>query len=175
MSRLNSLSQSAIRAMFASETQEALILLITITDPANANVPVRLADSYTGRLSSLTTEDEIIYGVHSNGHDYVFIPMQLTLPGEQEAGAAQCNLTLNFVTKEAIQLIRERLTSPVEVQIDLVLSGSPDHIETSFSGFRITNVTYNADQITFDLNMVSLSREPFPCFSFTPANFPGLF
>ena len=175
MSRLNSLSQSAIKAMFASETSEALILLITITDPTDLANPIRLADSYIGRINSLTTDTEVVYGVTSNGHDYIFLPLQINLPGEQEAGAAQCSLTLNFVTKEAIQLIREKLTSPVSVQIDLVLASSPDRVETSFSGFKITNVSYNADHITLDLNMVSLSREPFPSFTFTPANFPGLF
>lgn len=175
MSRINSLSQSAIRAMFASETSEALILLITITDPTDLANPIRLADSYTGRISSLTTDDEVVYGVTSNSKDYVFLPLQINLPGEQDAGAGQCSLTLSYVTKEAIQLIREKLTSPVSVQIDLVLADSPDRVETSFSGFKVTNVTYNAEQITLDLNMVSLSREPFPSFTFTPANFPGLF
>jgi hypothetical protein len=175
MSRINSLSQSAIRAMFASETSEALILLITITDPTDLAHPIRLADSYTSRISSLTTDEDVVYGVTSNNKDYIFLPLQLNLPGEQEAGASQCSLTLSYVTKEAIQLIREKLTSPVSVQIDLVLADSPNRVETSFSGFKITNVTYNADQITLDLNMVSLSREPFPSFTFTPANFPGLF
>jgi hypothetical protein len=175
MSRLNSLSQSAVKAMFASETPEALILLITITNPADLQNPIRLADGYTNRLAALTTDTEVIYGVTSNSKDYIFLPMQLSLPGEEEVGAAQCSLTLNFVTQEAITIIRQHLTSPVDVQIDLVLASTPDHIETSFSGFKITNVTYNADQITFDLNMVSLNREPFPSFTFTPANFPGLF
>jgi len=180
MSRLNSLSQSAVRAMFASETPEALILLVTITNPADPTTPIRLADGYTNRITSLTTDTDVIYGVTStiNGgisRDYLFLPMQIALPGEEEAGSAQCSLVLNFVTKEAIELIRYHLTSPVSVQIDLVLASSPNTVEASFSGFKITNVTYNADQITFDLNMVSLSREPFPCFTFTPANFPGLF
>jgi len=175
MSRLNSLSQSAVKAMFASETPEALILLITITNPADLANPIRLADGYTNRIASLTTDTDVTYGVTSNSVDYLFMPMQISLPGEQEAGAAQCSLVLNFVTREAIDIVRTYLTSPVSVQIDLVLASSPDRVETSFSGFKITNVTYNAEQITFDLNMVSLSREPFPCFTFTPANFPGLF
>jgi len=175
MSRLNSLSQSAVRAMFASETPEALILLITITDPADPANPIRLADGYTNRIASLTTDTDVVYGVTSNSKDYLFMPMQISLPGEQEAGAAQCSLVLDFVTPEVINLIRTHLTSPVSVQIDLVLASSPNTIQTTFSGFKITNVTYNADQITFDLNMVSLSREPFPCYTFTPANFPGLF
>ena len=161
--------------MFASETPEALILLITITDPADPANPIRLADGYTNRIASLTTDTDVVYGVTSNSKDYLFMPMQISLPGEQEAGAAQCSLVLDFVTPEVINLIRTHLTSPVSVQIDLVLASSPNTIETTFSGFKITNVTYNADQITFDLNMVSLSREPFPCYTFTPANFPGLF
>jgi hypothetical protein len=161
--------------MFASETPEALILLITITNPADPTAPVRLADGYTNRIDSLTTDNEVIYGVTSNSKNYIFLPMELSLPGEQETGAGQCSLILKFVTREAIELIRTHLTSPVDVQIDLVLASSPNTVETSFSGFKITNVTYNADQITFDLNMVSLSREPFPSFTFTPANFPGLF
>jgi hypothetical protein len=175
MSRINSLSQSAVRAMFASETSEALILLITITNPADPTTPVRLADGYTNRIASLTTDTDVVYGVTSNSKDYLFMPMQISLPGEEEAGSAQCSLVLNFVTREAIDLIRTYLISPVSVQIDLVLASSPNTIEATFAGFKITNVTYNADQITFDLNMVSLSREPFPCFTFTPANFPGLF
>jgi|APGre2960657423_1045063.scaffolds.fasta_scaffold37226_2 hypothetical protein len=180
MSRINSLSQSAIRAMFASETPEALILLVTITDPSNPTTPVRLADGYTNRIESLTTDTDVVYGVTStiNGgisRDYLFLPMQIALPGEEEAGSGQCSLILNFVTREAIDLIRTHLTSPVSVKIDIVLASSPNTVEASFSGFKITNVTYNADQIRFDLNMVSLSREPFPCFTFTPANFPGLF
>jgi hypothetical protein len=72
MSRLNSLSQSAIRAMFASETPEALILLITITNPADPTTPVRLADGYTNRIDSLTTDNEVIYGVTSNSKNYIF-------------------------------------------------------------------------------------------------------
>lgn len=176
MSRINSLSQSAIKAMFASETDEALILLITITDPTDSAHPLRLADNYTGRLASLTTDSEVIYGVtRANNVEYLFVPMQINLPGEQETGVAQCNLVINYVTPEAIELIRTKLSSPVDVTIELVMSGSVDHTEAIFTGFKITSVNYNADQITFDLNMVSLSREPFPCFTFTPANFPGLF
>lgn len=175
MSRLSSLSQAAIKAMFASETSEALIMLITIEDPAHPTEPLRLADSFTGTLASLTTDSEIIYGVTSNSKEYIFIPMQIGIPGEQETGMPQCSLTINYVTPEAINLVRNTLKSPVSVTIDLVLSGSPNHIEATFSGFKITSVSYNVDQITLDLNMVSLNREPFPCYTFTPANFPGLF
>ena len=58
MSRLNSLSQSAVRAMFASETPEALILLITITDPADPVFVIGLPRSGTTLLFNLLSLDK---------------------------------------------------------------------------------------------------------------------
>lgn len=175
MSRLNTLSATAIRAMHAQETQEELILLVTITDPTDFQNPIRLCDNYIDRLNSLSTDSEIIYGTTSRGEDYVFLPLEIGLPQEQETGLGQCSLKLSYVTQEAISLIREKLSEPTAVIIELVLASSPNTVEAAFTGFSITSATYNADEITLDLSMVSLSREPFPCFNFTPSSFPGLF
>lgn len=181
MSRLNSLSAAAVKAMFSSETDEQLIMLLTIYDPAFVTgsttvtvAPVRLADGYVNRLSS-TTDDEVYYGVTSRSQDFVFIPMEMSLPSEQDTGVGQCSLTVNYVTPEAITLVREHLTGPCKVLIELVLSGSPNTVEASFPGFYITSVSYNAESITLALNMISLNTEPFPSFNFTPSYFPGLF
>ena len=151
-------------------------MLLTIYDPETSTSPVfRFADSYTTRLASLTTDTEIVYGVPSRGEDYVFLPMNLALPAEQDTGVGTCSLTLQYVTREAIELIRTELTKPVRVGIELVLSGTPNTVEANFSGFYVTSATYNADSITFDLTMINLAREPFPCYNFIPSYFPGLF
>ena len=176
MSRLSTLSAAAIRAMFSSETDENLIMLLTIYDPDAPSTPIfRLADGYTGRLANLTTDEEVVYGVTSRGSDYVFLPMQIELPGEQDTGVGQCRIGLQYVTREAIELVRVQLTQPTRVKIELVLSGSPDVVEASFPDFYITSATYNADTVNFDLTMINLAREPFPCYNFIPTYFPGLF
>lgn len=176
MSRLSTLSAAAIRAMFSSETDENIIMLLTIYDPDSENTVVfRFADSYTQRIASLTTDAEVIYGVPSRGQDYVFLPMNIGLPAEQDTGVGTCNLTLQYVTREAIELIRTQLTKPTRVQLELVLSGSPNTVEAVFPGFYITGATYNADSINFELTMINLAREPFPCYNFIPSYFPGLF
>lgn len=175
MSRLNTLSASAIKAMFSSETDDSLIMLLTITNPSDANAPIRLSDNFTGRLSSLTTDQEIVYGVNSRTKDYIFMPMAITLPTEQDTGVGQCSIVLNYASPEAIELIRTHLNSPTPVLIELVMGSSPNTVEASFPGFYITSATYSAQQISFELNMISLSREPFPCYNFTPSYFPGLF
>lgn len=176
MSRLSTLSAAAIRAMFSSETDENIIMLITIYDPNNpSQVAFRFADSYTQRLQNLTTDEEVVYGVPSRGQSFVFLPMSVGLPAEQDTGVGTCNLTLQYVTREAIELIRTELTKPTRVQIELVLSGSPNTVEAVFPGFSITGATYNADSINFELTMINLAREPFPCYNFIPSYFPGLF
>lgn len=194
MSRLSTLSASAIKAMFSSETDARLIMLITVYDPENPSVPVlRLADGFTQRLTAnnpgdvsgqpVTSDDEVIYGVVSRGHNYVFMPMEIEMPGELETGVSNCSIAIQYVTAEAIELIRSHIFGPAKIDIELVLAGDPDEagasnpntVEATFPGFYVTNITYTAQAINLDLTMIDYAREPFPCYSFTPSYFPGLF
>lgn len=175
MSRLVTLSAQAIKAMFSSETDEQVITLVTIQNPANPNTPMRLADGYTGRLTNLTTDDEVVYGVTSRSNDYIFLPLEISLPSEEQTGVGRCSININYVTKEAIQLIRTQLTSPTQVNLELVLASAPNVVEASFPSFFVTAATYNAQNISLQLDMIDFSREPFPCYNFTPNYFPGLF
>ena len=182
MSRLSRLSPAAIKAMFSSETDEQLIMLLTVYDPngsydtatTTTTTPIRLTDNYTQRLST-TTDDEVIYGVVSNSNEYMFIPMTLNLPNDQETGPGDCTITLNFVTPEIITIIRDHLRVRTKVLIELVVSSNLNYIEASLQDYYITSATYNAETVTLSLGMVSYNTEPFPSFSFTPSYFPGLF
>lgn len=173
MSRLTTMSPEAIKAVFSPDSDADLILLLTIYDPDNPSVVVaRLADGFTKRISE--TADEIIYGVTSRGNDYTFLPMEITLPTEEEAQAPRCSVVLHDVTRYIVPIVRT-LTGPPKVKLELILSKTPEVLEASFSGFYFSNFTYNADQVTGELSMIDYEREPFPMHSFTPAYFPGIF
>lgn len=173
MSRLTTMSPEALRAVFSPEADSDLIFLLTIYDPVNpSNVIARLADGYTQRLSE--TETEVIYGVKSNGYDYIFLPMEIGLPSEDEAQAPRCSITLHDVTRYLTPTIRSISSSPA-IKMELVLSKTPDIVEVSFEGFYINSFTYNANTVTTNLAMVDLEREPFPMHSFSPRYFPGMF
>jgi hypothetical protein len=177
MSRLSTLSATAIRAMFSSETEQAVVMLLTIYGLDGTSVVIRLADNFNKRISE--TDAEIIYGVRSRANDYVFLPMEISLPSETEDGNSNCSIKFNFVTPEAIQIIREQLTGPVKVLLELVLTDDTNAdlntVEATFSGFYITSASYNAESITLTLGMINYNTEPFPAYNFTPRNFPGLF
>lgn len=173
MSRLTSMSPAAIKAIFSPDSDDDLITLLTIYNPLNeSEVLVRLADGYTKRISE--TADEVIYGVTSNGFDYAFLPMQISLPSEDEAQAPRCSIVLNDVTRYITPIIRT-ITSPPQIKLELVLAKTPDTVEVSFSEFYINSFNYNAQSVTADLAMIDYEREPFPVHSFTPRYFPGMF
>lgn len=176
MSRLGTLSPQAIKAMFGTESNEILIVLLTIKQNTAIGLlnDICLADNYTQRLSALETAEEVYYGVISNSITYNFIPMEVTLPNDDDTAAPRCSITIRDVTRYIMPAMRQISGAP-DVTLTLVLSSSPNTIEAQFSGFKLTNISYNADTVTAELTMPSLEVEPFPMHSFTPAYFPGLF
>lgn len=173
MSRLASMSPSALKAVFSPDSDDDLIILLTIYNPSNeTEVIARIADGYTKRISE--TESDIMYGITSNGNDYMFLPMEISLPSEDEAQAPKCSIVMYDVTRYLTPIIRT-ITSPPRVKMELVLSKTPDVVEVSFSDFYISNFNYNADSVSAELSMIDYEREPFPMHSFTPQYFPGMF
>jgi hypothetical protein len=172
MSRLGSLSPAALQAMFSPDASDTLAVLLTISGPGMTTV--RLTDNYTQRITSLTTDDEVVYGIRSRSQDYIFIPFSITLPTEETEAAPRCQITINDVTRYLIPTIRNATTA-LSVNIELVLTATPDVVEASFGGFLMSGISYNANTITADLNVESLAIEPFPAHTFTPSYFPGLF
>jgi hypothetical protein len=166
------MSPEALRALFSPESDDTLITLVTIYDPVDSSIVARIADNFTQRVSE--TDEEVFYGVPSNGNNYLFIPMGITLPNEEESTAPRASLVFQDVTRYLIPVIRQ-LTAPPKVKLEMVLSSNPNNIEVSFDSLYISNITYNADTVTCELSMIDYSVEPFPCYTFTPAFFPGLF
>lgn len=173
MSRLTTMSPEAIRAVFSPEADSDLLFLLTVYSPDNPETVVaRICDGFTKRISE--TANEVIYGVTSRSQDFIFLPMEISLPTEEEAQAPRCAIVMRDVTKYIIPIVRT-IVGPPKVKMELVLSKTPDTVEATFTGFYISSFSYNADSVTADLSMVDYEREPFPMHSFTPAYFPGMF
>lgn len=169
MSRLGTLSPAALKAMFSPDGDDNLIVLATIT--AGPTV-IRIADGYTKRLSE--TADEVIYGVTSNGQDYVFLPFAFVPPTEEQMAAPHCSITMHDVTRYLTPLIRMATEAPT-VSFDLVLHSTPNVVEISFPDFLMGAIQYDQNTVTAELTVESLTNEPFPAYNFTPSAFPGLF
>jgi hypothetical protein len=169
VSRLSSLSPAALKAMFSPDADDSLITLLTITGSGET---IRLADGYTQRISE--TADEVIYGVVSRGNNYTFLPLQITLPSEENEGVPRIQIVINDVTRVLLPVVRQ-ISGALDVTVELVLSATPSTVEVSLPGFKMAGVSYNAETITAELTVESFTTEPFPAHTFTPSHFPGLF
>jgi hypothetical protein len=162
------MSPEALKAVFSPDSDSSLIVLLTLYGEET----IRLADGYTQRISE--NADEVMYGVVSRGQNYIFLPMNVTLPTEDQESVPRMRIEMHDVTRQLIPVVRT-LGEAISVKMEIVLSKTPDVVEASFDGLLMAGVTYNANTITADLTVESLSTEPFPAHSFTPSYFPGLF
>jgi hypothetical protein len=179
-------SPAALRSFFSPESDDALITALTLSVPAySGNTspdPIRICDNYTKRLAQYTTDTELVYGITYKSNDYIFLPFQFALPGDDTSGSPRASIVINDVTYLLTETIRS-ITGPIPVKIELVLKSLVDNDTTNsavepevvFTGFYITNITYNAQQVTAELEMIDYATEPFPAYRFIPVYFPGIF
>jgi len=160
-----------LRAAYAEESGIVIVLLMSITHPSWDQV-IRISTDPTKKV--LETSADIFYGTNSRNHDFMFVPLMIALPNETEEGPLRMQITLDNVSRELISTIRA-LSSPPSVNVELVLSDAPDTVLANWPEFLLVNVQYDANSITGDLIIETLTHEPFPAGTFTPSEFPSLF
>ena len=169
MSRV--LSSLAIKSMFAEESSDYPILLLTISG-GGLSANINISSDPTGRL--LETAADIFYGTTSNGVDYYFLPFQLKLPDESDESSQEMSIVIDNVSRELVPAIRSA-DSSLMVSVAIVMSCSVNVVEATFPDFIITSIDYDEMTITGNMTLDLFDREPFPAGSFTPSAFYGLF
>lgn len=154
-----SLSTVAKQAVYASETSEVFLLLLTISH-ASLSVPIRVVNDF----QNLT----------SNGNLYTAFPFTIVLPEEKEEQPPRMRLVIDNVDRTIVQALRS-LTSPPTIQLDVVLAIQPDTVEASFPGFTLRQSNYDQLVVEGDLTLEEIVVEPFPEGSFDPQSFAGIF
>lgn len=154
-----SLSSLAKQSLFAQETGEVFLLLLTINHASLAQ-PIRVVNN--------------LENVVSGGNTYIAFPFQITLPQDREDQPPKMRLAIDNVDRSIVTAVRT-LTSPPTITLDVVLASQPNTIEATFPGFTLRNTKYDALVVEGDLNLEDISNEPYPKDSFTPTLAPALF
>ncbi len=166
---MRSLSLNFRRALFAQESGEIPIFLLTITHPS-LTTPIRLSTDNTTRIST----DPLVYGTVSRGNTFLYAGVGVQLPDEQDRAAPAAKLIIENITRELVPTARS-IASPASCMIEVVLASALDTVELVFPGLDMSNLQYDQATLQFDLTMDALVTERFPSGTFGPANFPGLF
>jgi hypothetical protein len=153
------MSQTALQAVTAQETAEALPVLLTIEHSAWA-APIRL------------TDDRV--DIISRGNTYTAFPFELQLPNEQADTISTVQLVLDNVDRTITAELRAIQEAPT-VTFEVVLASDPDTVEAGPFVFEWQKVTYDALEISGELVNEAIHDEPFPAARFTPGVAPELF
>jgi len=145
-------------AAFSQDTDEGVLVLLTI-DHDDISPPIRVVNN---------TEH-----VASRGNTFIAFPFSLVLPSSDERSPPVARLTIDNVSREIAQSIRLISTAP-DVLIEVVRMKDTEVVELSFPGFRLRNVKWDASTVSGDLVVEDIAQEPYPAFTFSPADFPGL-
>lgn len=155
-------------AIYAQQTSEVFIVLLTISHP-------NFAENI--RISSDLTQDLPIAGVKgtiSNSLEYIYLPFSIILPQDDDTGVSRASITIENVNNEIIDYIRQA-DSSLNIDFKIVLSSDPNVEEIIFEDFKLESVNYDANTISGDISIEYFELEPFPSRDFTPSDFPGIF
>ena len=144
--------------VFAQETEEAFLILLSIIHPDMVTLNV--------------TSDGV--DTVSNGVTYTPYPFRLTLPRSDPQQQPRAKIEIDNVDRVIVLAIR-LLTSEPEIQIKIVRASAPDTVEVEFTGFKLRNTFYDALVVTGDLTVEDFLTEPYPAGIFDPSRFPGGF
>ncbi|MBU6475064.1 MAG: DUF1833 family protein [Alphaproteobacteria bacterium] len=154
-----SLSSLAQQSLFASETSDAFLVLLTLSHP---DLP-----------QPITVTSDAVPTV-SNGTTFVPFPFDLALPNDLDAKSYRARLVIDNIDRQIVQAVRSVSTAP-DMLIQIVRAAAPDTVEAQFIDFKLTNVVYDAYRIEGDLTVEDFTAEPYPAATFSPGLFPGLF
>lgn len=154
-----SLSTTARAAIYAQETGEVFLLLLTI-DHDDLDSPIRVVDN---------TED-----VTSRGDTYVAFPFDIALPDESPDSISAVRLTIDNVDRQVVDALRS-ISTPATVTLEVVLASDPDTVEAGPFDLSLRSADYTAEVVTAELVYEDVLNEPFPGGRFIPSDYQALF
>ena len=152
-------STTAKAALFAPQTGEAFLILLTLSHP-NLATPIRVSSDAVNTAS--------------RGDLFIAYPFDLTLPDDEEQRPPRARLVIDNVDRQIVATIRTLQSAPT-LLIEIVRANDPNTVEARFSDFKLFDITYDSQVITADLTLEDFTAEPYPAATFSPSLFPGLF
>lgn len=153
------LSATAKRALYAQNTSEAFISLLTLSHPSMAT-PIRVS----GDAVDTTSGSDL----------FVAYPFEIQLPNDTDDRAPSVTLKIDNVDRTIIYALRG-LTGPLSLLIQIVRASNPDYVEVEYGGMQLRSANYDALTISGELTMEDILTQPYPAGRMTPGVAPGLF
>lgn len=165
---MTSFSLDFRRAMADEHTDVVPILLLTFAHPA-LPAPLRLSSDRTTRLS----DDPLAYGTVSRGNTFVWLPLSIILPGDDDQAASELRLVIDAIDRQIYAVIRSS-SEPATCTLEMVQSGSLDIVEMAIANLETQSAPYDETSVQLVMGQESFWGEQWPRGLMTPTTAPGL-
>ena len=153
------LSLKALEAVFAQQTDEVFLFLLTL--------------SHADLAESLRVTNNSV-NILSNGELYTAYPFTLTLPSEQEGQITTARLTIDNIDRMIVEAI-ESISTAATVEFSLIRAEEPDVLEAGPWTYRLRDISYDSYKVEGILSKKDILSSPWPGHAYTPGKFPALF
>lgn len=155
----NELTPELIAQLFAQESNDPFLMLVTITHITMLD-PIYLCSNSVN--------------VVSRGNTFVPFPMAIVLAPDDGESNREIQMTFDNVSREIIDELRS-VTDPLSVVVEMVLASNPDYVQIAIEDLKIKNITYDRSRITARLFLDSFLNVGLTAERYTPLNYPGLY
>ena len=155
----NTLSNELLGQLFAQNSDDPFLVLVTLTHPSFA-APIYLVNN---------TRDII-----SRGNTYRAFPMKVRLPVDDGETARDFTMEFDNASLELIEEIRS-VTTQIGVKVEMILASIPDVVQMEQADLAINSLTYNASKIIARVVLDSFLNVEITSEKYGPGNFPGIF
>jgi len=111
--------------------------------------------------------------VVSRGNTFLPCGFNIILPTDDGEAIPTVKLTIPNADNQIVEWIRGFAVAPV-LMMEIILSSQPDIVERSIDYMKLSDVTYDALQISGTLAVENVLSSGYPIETYSPSRFPGL-
>jgi hypothetical protein len=147
-------------ATYGEETPEVFLQLLRIYHASIIGGPLRLVNNPTS--------------IVSNGEEYIGCPFNIDVAADRDDVLPEVQLAVDNVDRLIVATLRT-ITTPIEVEMEVVVASTPDVIEMQAQRSTMRVATWDIHTVNGTLKFEDMLNEPYPGGTFTAKKYPGLF
>lgn len=157
----NSLSPELLAQLYAQESNDPFLMLVTISH-----------SSFAADIRLVNNSENIV----SRGETFQAFPLKIRLPVDDGETNREVAIDFDNVSLEIIDEIRTVSSAErIRVKLEMILASIPDEVQMSLEELQILNVSYNKLRVSAKLGLDDFLNTELTSERYNPSNFPGIF
>ena len=168
------LSPRTTAALMQQETEDSDIVLMSITHDSWGDQVMRFSTHPTTLLGTDNNTGLPIYGTVSRGDEFIYAPVQVSLPSSADESPPEAHLIISNISRELSPYIKLVDKTPPKIKLEVVNTGTPDIVEMCFEDLDFDTTTWDASTIDLKVTNDIASKEPVPFLRFSLGYFQNM-